>query len=1241
VARLIKSGDKSPHSKGRRIMNLGLYRLVGQLGAGADGVSYRACDDVGPVEVRVLSGARTERDRWKRLVKRLRLAAMLDHPAAADVLQINLDNDPPYIALEWLEGENLASRLKGEPLSAFPQRACWIHKIAAVLAAAHRIGLAHGRLRPSAILTTSAGKLKIDFTGTDCSSAPEGEWLRVLDASCQAPEQIGDGIADPAGDVYSLGAILFFMITGRSMETRRSSAGIVQLADLISASQAELPVDFVAELQQLVRETTAAEPAERLSAKEVADRLSALVNPDAPTALIRATGAAAVTGDFVAARSSAATGEFLPGSNRGESVAALPTDVSGRERLGRFRLIEKLGEGGMGAVYRAEDVTDGTIVAVKVLGARSAREPEALRRFLKEARLLAEVNNPYVTNLLEVNEDGDIHYLAIEFVAGKPLSDLLAERGQLDERVAVAIMADVARALVDAHPRGIVHRDIKPGNILLVTPELSEPLTTHDSPLTPPRVKLSDFGLARHVVESESLAMTGTGAILGTPYYMSPEQCSGSGAIGPAADVYAMGATLFHLLAGRPPFVADNPLNMIAMHCNEPPPALQKLNPALSDGVCQIVGKALAKHPDLRYPNAAALLRDLERLLRGEPTSIVAHPRLPACDAAKTVQFEFTWDLEASPQQLWPHVSNTDRLNRAVGLSDVQFTSHADPTRGVRRFGQFHKAGMAIGWEEHPFEWIEARRMGVLREFSRGPFKWFVSVTELVPRARGGTTLTHSVRIEPSGLLGRTVAAVEVGIRARRALERVYRRIDAAVTGKLGRGASVDPFEEPSGLSAAQRRRLDQLLDKLAAQNIDPTVIEQLGDFIAQAPDQAVARIRPLALASRLGLDPDQVVAACLTGAREGLLVLLWDILCPVCRIPSEVKDTLRALREHGHCEACNLDFELDFANSVEMIFRAHPEIRHVELGTYCVGGPAHSPHVVAQVRVGSGERIELELALSEGAYRLRGPQLPFGLDLRVFAGARASLWELSLGRAPEPDLIPTLKTGGQVLALTNDHEQELLVRVERSAPRHDALTAARASSLALFRALFPNEILSPGQLINVATVTLLVTDLDQAGGLYQELGDARAFGLLHEHFRLLNERIRREGGALIKTIGEGLLAAFSESAAAVRAGLDLQSVLGGSPTTRDLRLRVGVHRGEAMAATINERLDYFGTTVNVALKLPQLARGGELLLTQAVTADPQVAALLRDRKLDSELVQLDVPGLRDGLVHRLRNRDS
>lgn len=515
---------------------------------------------------------------------------------------------------------------------------------------------------------------------------------------------------------------------------------------------------------------------------------------------------------------------------------------------------------------------------------------------------------------------------------------------------------------------------------------------------------------------------------------------------------------------------------------------------------------------------------------------------------------------------------------------------------------------------------------------------------ELAPKPGGGTTLTHRIQIEPRNFLGRTVAAVEVGMRSKRSLARVYRRIDAAVTGKLGGAAGADPFEEPIPLTAGRRQRLERLLEKLSGCGIDSAVIERLGDYLALAPAQEAARIRPLALARRLALDPDQVVAACLHGAREGLLVLLWDILCPACRIPSEAVETLRGLRAHGRCDACRLDFELDFANSVEMVFRIHPEIRASELGVYCIGGPAHSPHVAAQLRVAGGEIVALDLELAEGAYRLRGPALPFLCDFAVQPTAAVSRWEVPLPGGPGADRPRALKTGRQVLTFVNHCEQELVVRVERTAPRADALTAARASALDLFRQIFPNEVLSAGQLIRIETVTLLVTNLDGAEQLYATLGDARAFGALHEHFQKLHERIRQAGGALVKIVGEGVLAVFPEPLAAVRAALDLPATLG--PNQPSCRLRGGVHRGAALVATLNDHLDYFGNMVSQALRLPTLVAGGDWVLTQEVVRDPPVSSLLQSRGLEARVFEADLPGQAGMLLHRLtrsgvREQDS
>jgi len=1140
-------------------MDLGPYRVLAQVGAGPDAVAFRAEDPRAGLAVRLtILHPELARARRKQLGRRLGMAALLDHPGAVRILEAALLQEPPYFVQEWLDAPTLDAVLT-PPLPAAAVLAL-AAELAGILAAAHRLGLSHAELAPTTIRQAATG-LKVDFSDVATPAGPLSAAGVRLTRACRAPELGRGEPADFAADVFSLGALLVWLGTGAPLADHAVPAGLPWPED---AAWARWP------LEQLLREMLADDPGARPWSHEVAQRLAAFTH-----------AGAAVSPNATA---------IFPANH------APP-----RDHIGRYRILEKLGQGGMGEVYRALDPSDGTVVAIKTVRADRDR-PDLLRRIHKEARLLAEVNNPHVANLLEINEQDGLPYLVLEFVPGRTLAALIDEGGPLPEPAALTVIADVARALAEAHRRGIVHRDIKPDNILLVRDPSSVvrgPEASAGAADDGLRAKLSDFGLARHVNQSESLELTQTGTIVGTPLYLAPEQCQGL-EISPAADVYAMGATLFTMLAGRPPFLGDTPLQVMSAHCGELPPPLRQFNPAASDGVCQLVSRCLAKAPGERYPGAAELLADVERLRGGEPTSMALHPRLPKCDPRDVLLYEFRWELQAAPDQLWPYVSNTERLNRAIGLNAVRFTVQHDPARGMRRFASVRKVGLALAWEEHPFEWVAPRRFGVLREFSQGPFAWFISLVELTARTDGGTTLTHQLRVLPRGLVGRAIAAVEIGFRARRSMERVYRRIDSALAAG-GRGELLDPFEEPPPLTAAQQQQLDALLEQLGRHGIPPAVTERLGDWLAQAPPQEAARIRPLALARRLALDPDAVTAACLHGARAGLFLLLWDILCPLCRVPTESKDSLRDLGSHAHCEACNLDFEQDFASSVEMIFRVHPAIRPSELATYCIGGPAHSPHVVAQVRLLPGERIELDVALTAGDYQLRGPQLPGTFNLRVQPAAPTTRFIIRIPADLNPVAPAILRAGRQTLVLTNESAQELQLRLERSAARDDALTAARAAALALFRELFPDEVLSPDQLIRIATVTLLAVEVAEVEKLYAIHGDAPTFHVIRQFLQLTGAEVKRHGGAVVKTIGAGLLAVFDDPAAAVRCAQNLPSMLTADTKTASLQIKAAVHRGPALAATVDGQLDYFGATAHEVLVLMRKAAPGEVVMTEDV----------------------------------------
>jgi serine/threonine protein kinase len=1201
--------------------SLDQYRLVEQIAATTDAVRYRAVrkDSAQPVEIQIFKSSDAERTR--RCHRRVKLTQLVQEPCVRAVLSYDSSQASPFVVLPEAIGRSIRDEW-GTRLSASSNRVLTIvSQVVTALVAAHRVGLAHGAIAPEQV---------------SIAEPVLGQPLVCQVCFATTPPLSRDDFAD---DIRQLGD-LWFWLGGN---------------------------DLPAEQAALRDQMRATDPLDRPKADEVSTRLQSWLAAD--TALARGTALAGACKsneqlgdgdesshddqDAVGNGTSIMTPEEVAESNAREQQEAARVSVnraadsseifvrspggqlrslSGedplleRQQLGRFKLLQKLGEGGMGAVWKAEDPVDGRIVAIKVLRSELAKNDLALRRFHREAQMLAEVESPYIANLVELNAEDGLHFIVMEFVQGQDVSAYLKSHGRLSEGDAIAMVADVSRALREAHARGVVHRDLKPDNMLLVA--------NPNDPTAPPRVKLTDFGLAREIQEVEGQQLTSAGALLGTPRYMSPEQCSGTGVVDARSDVYSLGATLFHLLAGRAPFEANTVMGIISKQIREPAPLIRTIVPELSEAIEQIVAKCLAKLPEARFQHAGDLLDELERLQRGEPTSIQAHPALPLADARDIMTFDFVWELRNTPEKLWPHVSNTERLNRAIGLPAVEYSTTANENGGSQRFGRFRKLGMAIGWQEHPFEWIEGRRMGVLREYNEGPLKWFTSVVELTPRSGGGTTLSHRIQLVPTNVIGRAAAKIEVGVKSRRALEQVYRRIDAALSGELG--SLGDPFEDVPALPADKQRILDTRLNRLIELGVEPFVVERFGEYLASAPVQQLARIRPIALAQRLSVDERQMIAACLHGAREGLLSLVWDIICPLCRIPSQTQDSLKLLKEHGNCQACQSNFELDFANSIELVFRIAADIKDCETGVYCIGGPAHSPHVVAQVRLKPGEKFSCDLNLGEGLYRLRGPQLPYAVEIRVLPGLGVSRWELDLSRGPNSETPRTVQAGTQFFVLTNDQGHELVARLERVASRADALTAARAAATPLFRELFPGECLSGNQLIRVEQITLLLTRLDRARQLYFELGDARAFERVHEHFQKLNQIVQREGGSLIKTLTEGIEAVFTEPLGAMRAGLIMRE-LGESD------LSIAIHRGPAMVATLNDHLDYFGATVSTAEQLLTIASqnssGAQLVVSNAMAMDESVAEIVTAKRL-AFLVEQQLAASPPAWLHRVQPMD-
>jgi serine/threonine protein kinase/Mg-chelatase subunit ChlD len=269
--------------------------------------------------------------------------------------------------------------------------------------------------------------------------------------------------------------------------------------------------------------------------------------------------------------------------------------------FGRYRLVRKVGQGGMGAVWLAQDTQLGRSVALKVPHFSPGDGPEMLERFYREARAAAAIRHPHVCPVYDVGQINGVHYLTMAYIDGPPLSDLIRGRGPLPAAPAAALARQLAQALQVAHGLGIVHRDLKPGNVLVGAD--GEPAIT-------------DFGLARRVEAGEE-RLTRSGAILGTPPYMSPEQVEGTGEVGPASDVYSLGVMLYELLTGRPPFAG--PLTEVLWQVRfKEPERPSALRPDLDPQLEAIVMRALAKKPEGRYATMAAFAADLDDYLKKE-----------------------------------------------------------------------------------------------------------------------------------------------------------------------------------------------------------------------------------------------------------------------------------------------------------------------------------------------------------------------------------------------------------------------------------------------------------------------------------------------------------------------------------------------------------------------------------------------------------------------------------------------
>jgi len=578
------------------------YEILGEIGRGGMGAVYRArhvlLQEERAIKV-VHSHHAGDEEFIRRFIREARVLSRLRDEHVVQLFEFWQSDDTLYMALELMQGESLARRLSGRERLSVGEAVAIARGAAMGLAAAHDLGVIHRDISPDNLQLVPGDKggeiVKVmDFgiakaTGDRQASLTGSLFLGKLEYA--SPEQCGlDADAAPIDhrtDVYSLGVTLFKMVTGKlPFESQSPHGFLLKHASEPPRSPSSLlpPGSVPAELERLILKTLAKRREERpASMRALIEELDTVPCDTVETAAEHATVDLAASTLASADIATPVTGPRTRGLQTGESFAH------------KYVIQGRLGEGGMGVVYRARDTILDEPVALKVISSSIAADEGSLERLKREVVLARRVSHPNVSRIFDIGESDGIHYVSMELIDGRELTEVIRGRGRLRAVEAIPIVLQLLEALAAAHRVNVIHRDLKPDNVMIRADG---------------HAVVMDFGLS---LSGDARRMTQAGAVVGTPHYMSPEQIGG-GDIDPRSDVYSMGVMLFRLLLGRLPFESRNLAEVLRAQLKQPPPRPTTLVPGFSEPLEEIVLRALEKRPEDRFQSAEDMLTALASL---------------------------------------------------------------------------------------------------------------------------------------------------------------------------------------------------------------------------------------------------------------------------------------------------------------------------------------------------------------------------------------------------------------------------------------------------------------------------------------------------------------------------------------------------------------------------------------------------------------------------------------------------
>jgi len=562
----------------------------------------------------------------------------------------------------------------------------------------------------------------------------------------------------------------------------------------------------------------------------------------------------------------------------------------------------------------------------------------------------------------------------------------------------------------------------------------------------------------------------------------------------------------------------------------------------------------------------------------------------------------------------WALIGDTDLMARLAGSPSVRMRIERDEQDYPEVRGTFVGPGLL----RHPFvepdsRWVHHRWFEQVRQMDGPLMKTMRYFARLEP-ADGGVVPHIDFRVDfmntVAGWMGRPNVT---------ATRRAWNEAVAALPG---------PDRPPP--ERVHRTLPDVVRHTLDAwnQRTDPTIVERVAHHLTVVRAPELNRLRPFALADAWGLDRDTVLLAFLEGVMAGAVELVWVSRCPRCTAGVATVGSLSDLADHAACDSCRIAFSPSLDDDVEVVFAAHPALRPPPGVTFCTLYPVDRPEVRAMLTLAPGATETIDVPMVPGRWFLGSGGTRPDQPIRVVrSGIASHHW------TPDAASPIEVRPGDFSLTLENPTDGRLRVQLSGTADRSAVVSAARLAMYPGYTALFGPQALALDVRLTVRAVAVLFTDLTGSAALYDVHGDAAAFGLVHAHFRILDEVVEASGGTRVKTIGDALMAAFTDPRQAIQAGLEMQRRFCAWSDTLDLHhplgLRVGIHYGPAMAVHTDQAgLDWFGGTVNLAARSEGQANAGDVVWTRAVHDAPGVAEVLEAEAVDYEGFEANVKGI-------------